>query len=112
MVVSSTGVTAQDVRGPDAAALARDAGRRDVAILTAASASEMSWETNERGLFTTRLFESLQGDGARLPLSTVFQQRVEGFVIQESQGICRSQGNCTQQTPAMAFGGNGQLIQL
>jgi hypothetical protein len=112
VVVSSTGVTAQDVRGPDAAALARDAGRRDVAILTAASASEMSWETNERGLFTTRLFESLQGDGARLPLSTVFQQRVEGFVIQESQGICRSQGNCTQQTPAMAFGGNGQLIQL
>lgn len=117
VVVSSTGVQASlDVKGPDAKTVAGSAGPgQDFAILTACAPNEISWEDQEGGVFTTRLFRQLLANGGRVPLAKVFAEQVHGPVVERSRQMCRSQGVCAQypqQTPVMAYNGNGHLIRL
>jgi hypothetical protein len=117
VVVSSRGVLAAgEVRGPDAATVARGAGPgQDFAILTASSPNEISWETAEGGLFTTRLFRALIGTNGKVPFAKLFADGVQREVIDTSKEICKRQNACArhpQQTPIMAYGGNGNQIRL
>jgi hypothetical protein len=117
VVVSATGVQASlDVKGPDAKTVAGSAGPgQDFAILTACAPNEISWEDQDGGVFTTRLFRQLLAGGGRVPLARVFAEQVHGPVVERSRQMCRSQGVCAQypqQTPVMAYNGNGHLIRL
>lgn len=117
VVVGSDGVQAQrDVRGPDAMTVARaTVPGQDFAILTASSPNEISWETPEGGLFTTRLIGALKAGGGRLPLAHLFAEQVQPPVVRESKAICQRAKQCSahpQQTPIMAFGGAGDRIVL
>ena len=114
VVLSAAGVKAsRDVRGPDAASVAKSNGPgQDFAILTASRAEELSWEDQDGGIFTTKLFRELQASRGQLPLGVLFTEKVERDVISKSKDICRKQKSCEQQTPTMAFGGNGNLIRL
>jgi hypothetical protein len=117
VVVGGNGVQAQrDVRGPDALTVARATSPgQDFAILTASSPHEISWETPEGGLFTTRLLAALKSSGGKVPLATLFAQQVQPPVVRESKTICQRANECAahpQQTPIMAFGGNGDRIAL
>lgn len=112
VVVDGNGVSAtQDNRGPDAMSVARaSAAGQDFAILTASSPHEISWDTSEGGLFTSRLLTAIQRSGGQVPLGKLFQDQVMPAVIQESRTICQRRGACDkhpQQTPMMAFGGSG-----
>lgn len=117
VVVSSRGVSAAgEVRGPDASTVARaGAPGQDFAILTASSPQEISWETAEGGLFTTRLFGALRKSRGQQPLGVLFADGVQREVIETSKQICQRQKACTQhpqQTPIFAYGGSGNLIRL
>lgn len=116
VVVTGDGVQAtRDVRGPDAVTVARSSSNgQDFAILTASRPNEISWETADGGLFTTRLLNALKG-GRGLPLSRLFSEQVAPPVVAESKSICRRRNECNlhpQQTPVMAFGGGGDKIVL
>lgn len=117
VVVGAAGVTAsRDVRGPDAMAVARGAAAgQDFAILTASSPQEISWETAEGGLFTSRLFGALKRTGGQVPFGQLFAEQVQAGVVETSKQICQRANACRehpQQTPIMAYGGNGHLIRL
>jgi uncharacterized caspase-like protein len=117
VVVSGSGVQAKlDVKGPHAPTVAGSAAPgQDFAILTACAPSEISWEDQDGGVFTTRLFRQLLATGGRLPLARVFAEQVHGQVIERSRQICRAKGNCAQypqQTPVMAYQGNAHLIRF
>lgn len=117
VVVSGSGVTAsKDVRGPDAQVVAGGAGPgQDFAILTACGPNEISWETAEGGLFTTKLFRELVASGGRVPVASLYAERVQGHVVQQSRRICNTGNLCgqfPQQTPIMAYNGRGNLIRL
>ncbi|MBP6903381.1 MAG: caspase family protein [Burkholderiaceae bacterium] len=117
VVVGGNGVQAQrDVRGPDALTVARaTTPGQDFAILTASSPHEISWETPEGGLFTTRLIQALKSGRGQVPLSQLFAEQVQPPVVQESRSICQRANQCSshpQQTPIMAFGGAGNRITL
>lgn len=117
VVVGGNGVQAQrDVRGPDAMTVARGtAPGQDFAILTASSPHEISWETAEGGLFTTRLLSALKNSGGKVPLARLFAEQVQPPVVRESKAICQRANQCSahpQQTPIMAFGGGGDRIAL
>lgn len=117
VVVGGGGVQAQrDVRGPDALTVARaTAPGQDFAILTASSPNEISWETAEGGLFTTRLIGALKSGRGQVPLAKLFAEQVQPPVVRESRSICQRANQCAahpQQTPIMAFGGGGDRIAL
>ena len=117
VVVSSRGLSAKvDVRGPDAGTVASNAGPgQDFAILTACMPNELSLETSEGGLFTTSLFKELVRTNGRVPLGQVFAQTVAMRVIERSRAMCdpsRSCGGNRQQTPVMAFSGNGSNLMI
>ncbi len=119
--VTSVVVTAQGVksstglRGPDAASVAGQAGAgQDFAILTACAPSELSLETAEGGLFTTTLFKALLQTKGQVPLGQLFAENVAATVVERSRVMCKS-GVCDknpQQTPIMAFNGNGAAFRL
>ncbi|RZS57125.1 caspase family protein [Sphaerotilus mobilis] len=106
--------TVKEVRGPDALSVARATAQgQSFAILTAAGAREISWETGEGGLFTTRLLNALKDNKGMKPLSELFSIHVRPTVIKESKTICEKSRSCSmhpQQTPVMAYGGSGNLI--
>ncbi len=117
VVMSATGVQkGGEVRGPDAVTVAK-AGTpgQDFAILTASSPSEISWETGDGGLFTTRLFTALRQTGGKVALGQLFADSVQRSVIDTSKQVCQQQRMCgqyPQQTPIFAYGGNGHLIRV
>ncbi len=117
VVVSGSGVTAsKDVRGPDAQVVAGGAGPgQDFAILTACGPNEISWETSEGGLFTTKLFRELVASGGRVPVASLYAERVQGHVVQQSRRMCNTGNLCgqyPQQTPIMAYNGRGNQIRI
>lgn len=117
VVVSQRGITAsKPVRGPDARTLATHAAPgQDYAILTACGPSEISWETGEGGLFTTKLFRELVAQRGKAPLAGVFAGGVHAHVVEQSKLSCKSGNQCAQhpqQTPMMAFNGRGDRIRL
>ena len=117
VVVSSRGVTAKvGVKGPDAATVAGNAAPgQDFAILTACMPSELSLETADGGLFTTSLFKELVRTKGQVALGQVFADTVAKQVIDQSRTMCKSPGLCgsnPQQTPVMAFNGNGAQFRL
>lgn len=118
VVVSSRGVrAAPNVRGPDAQTVAVNAAPgQDFAILTACSPSELSLETAEGGLFTTKLFNDLVAARGKLPLQRIYSDSLSRHVIDTSRTLCRAAGDpCAknpQQTPVMAFNGRGNLITV
>ncbi len=117
VVVSSKGVSAKvGVKGPDASTVAGNAAPgQDFAILTACAPSELSLETAEGGLFTTSLFKALVSAKGQLPLGQVFADTVAQQVIHQSRTMCKSGNLCgahPQQTPVMAFNGNGAQFRL
>ena len=103
------------VRGPDAATVANQAGQgQDFAILTACAPNELSLETAEGGLFTTTLFKALLQTKGQVPLGQLFAENVATTVVEKSRQLCKS-GVCDknpQQTPIMAFNGNGASFRL
>ena len=103
------------VRGPDAATVANQAGMgQDFAILTACAPNELSLETAEGGLFTTTLFKALLQTKGQVPLGQLFAENVAATVVERSRQLCKS-GVCDrnpQQTPIMAFNGNGAAFRL
>ncbi|MCE2917381.1 MAG: caspase family protein [Rubrivivax sp.] len=117
VVVSSRGVTAaRNVRGPDAQVVDSNAAPgQDFAILTACSPSEISWEDTSTGggLFTTALFRDIAQTKGQVPLARLFAEQVQSTVIAKSKEICKRQ-KCDhpQQTPTMAYNGQGHLIRL
>jgi hypothetical protein len=116
VVVSAQGFKASvGLRGPDAAAVAGQAGAgQDFAILTACAPQELSLETAEGGLFTTTLFKALVHTKGQVPLGELFADKVAATVVERSRQLCKS-GVCDknpQQTPIMAFNGNGAAFRL
>jgi hypothetical protein len=116
VVVTSQGVKASvGLRGPDAATVAGQAGAgQDFAILTACAPQELSLETAEGGLFTTTLFKALVQTKGQVPLGQLFAENVAATVVERSRQLCKS-GVCDknpQQTPIMAFNGNGAAFRL
>jgi Caspase domain len=116
VVVSGQGVQASvGLRGPDAATVAGQAGAgQDFAILTACAPNELSLETAEGGLFTTTLFKALVQTKGQVPLGQLFADNVAATVVERSRQLCKS-GACDknpQQTPIMAFNGNGAAFRL
>lgn len=116
VVLSANGVQkGGEVRGPDAVTVARaGAPGQDFAILTASSPSEISWETGDGGLFTTRLFTAMRQTGGKVPFGQLFADSVQRSVIDSSKQVCQQQRMCgqyPQQTPIFAYGGNGHLIR-
>lgn len=103
------------LRGPDAATVANQAGvGQDFAILTACAPNELSLETAEGGLFTTTLFKALLQTKGQMPLGQLFADNVAATVVEKSRQLCKS-GVCDknpQQTPIMAFNGNGAAFRL
>lgn len=117
VVVGGEGVRAAlEVRGPEASAVAGQASPgQDFAILTSCAPSEIAWETSEGGLFTTRLFNQLVANQGQLPLAQVYARGVHQHVVDTSRQICAKAGACAkypQQTPRMAYSGNGHLIRI
>jgi hypothetical protein len=116
VVVSGQGVQASvGLRGPDAATVAGQArAGQDFAILTACAPQELSLETAEGGLFTTTLFKALVQTKGQVPLGQLFADSVAATVVERSRQLCKS-GACDknpQQTPIMAFNGNGAAFRL
>ncbi len=116
VVVTAQGVkTSAGIRGPDAATVANQAGTgQDFAILTACAPNELSLETAEGGLFTTTLFKALLQTKGQTPLGQLFAENVAASVVERSRVLCKS-GVCDknpQQTPIMAFNGNGAAFRL
>jgi len=102
-----------NIKGPDALTVASSAAPgQQLAVLTACSPSEVSWEDAGGGLFTTRLFQEIARARGNAPLSQIFAERVYAPVVERSQQICRSRGGCKQQTPAMAVQGLGGNIVI
>lgn len=116
VVVTGQGVKASvGLRGPDAATVANQAGQgQDFAILTACAPNELSLETAEGGLFTTTLFKALLQNKGQVPLGQVFADNVAATVVERSRVLCKT-GVCDknpQQTPIMAFNGNGAAFRI
>jgi uncharacterized caspase-like protein len=117
VVVGPGGVSASlEVRGPDAAAVAGQAGPgQDFAILTSCAPNEIAWETADGGLFTTRLFNQLIANQGQASLAQVYARGVHQHVVDTSKQICAKASACAkypQQTPRMAYNGNGHLIRV
>lgn len=115
VVLSSRGVGfAGNVRGPDAAAVGRNAAQgQDFAIITASAPHEVSWETaGDGGVFTSTLFKALRSTRGEVPLATLFAQTVQREVVDKSKRICQENRQCQQQTPLFAYGGRGQSLRL
>jgi uncharacterized caspase-like protein len=117
VVLAADGVrTSRDLRGPDPGVVARGSSSgQDFAILTASSPQEVSWETADGGLFTSRLMAAMLKSRGQVPLARLFAEQVQPPVVSESREICRRRNDCAnhpQQTPTMAFGGGGDRLAL